>query len=109
MSTMRTGLVALALVLQLPLLVVLAACGGEPSDESVAERERAATDRQAQVEGRLCLHDRIVKLWDEWDEWLDDKSGGADFKDLSNGEKMSILNKFDDFLDDLKDAAKDVC
>ena len=28
MSTMRTGLVALALVLHLPLLVVLAACGG---------------------------------------------------------------------------------
>ncbi len=54
------------------------------------------------MEGRLCLHDRIVKLWDEWDEWLEDKSGGADFEDLSNGEKMSILNKFDDFLDDLE-------
>lgn len=96
----------------LALLAAFAACG-EPSSADVRDRENEVLEYEADVESMIgydcSSEDEIQELYDDWEDLADRHFSRYDYEDLTNGQKMSFLNDLENLLEDLEDAAKDLC
>ena len=101
-----------AFILALALTAVSAACMGEPSYEDVAAKEARVLAYEAKVEGSIsyeCEQQRkVANVLQEWDD-LEAKYGGRDYYEMSDREKMRLLNDVEGILKKLEKAVNDEC
>ena len=107
----RQRISPVAFILAVALAAGLIACGGI-SGVSLAAKEAKVMAYESRVEGSISYEceqqEEVAKVLAEWDD-LDEKYGRRDYYDMSDSEKMQLLNDVEGILKKLEQTVKDAC